>query len=199
MVTRVQNSFLFSLSVVLQLCGLHPPAVAAPKTDKVIFTPPVGAAKSIQVTEVFSEAALSESRGIEKVGPLHPSATVTIQLQPPKDPYSRDWHYRVDCQEHNPAKPASYCVADGKTEVFYEDGEFRSEPRSPGRLFVPLEDIPESRINEYRIHHSPEEVSAVPAMRDRKTVLLVRVISWTCSSNQRAKNQRLKNFRNAWV
>ncbi len=176
MVTRI-----FGLSVVVFCAafqvGAFPigafgsPSVATAKAKRIIFTPPVYGAKTIQVTEVMFEAELSQAgRGIV-YGPLLQTGTVTIHLQLPNNPTSGDWLTRVDWKESNLSKHGGYCIETGKASAYFADGKFRPFPNVGGLWHDPLEELIVG-INDHREEAWRQAVATIPAVRDGKIVLL---------------------------
>lgn len=134
------------------LSGL--PAPAAPMGAAVAFTPPLGTAKTIQVTETVWEAENGPTPG-----PLRRAGTMTFRIERP----GRFW---VRWKENDPSKPISYTVSDGQTMARYAGkrfGSLRSQPTATSEWPFPMMGL---------LNNMPGPVSALPAVRDGKEILL---------------------------
>ena len=128
--------------------------LAAPVGTTMNFTPPLAAAKTIQVTEVVWEAKNGPTPG-----PLHQSVTMTFRIQRPDK-------FRVEMEESTLTKPTSYFISDGQTMVCYDGKrlDLDSQPTAHAEWPFPVMGL---------LNNAPGPVSAVPAIRDGKRVLLV--------------------------
>ncbi len=139
----------FSVGIAAWRPGLQVLSAAAEPT--INFTPPLAAAKTIQVTERVWGAADGPTPG-----PLHPVGTMTFRIQRPDK-------FRVEMKESDPTKPATYCISDGQTMVAYDGKQIRSQPTARAEWPFPMVGL---------LHNMPGPVSAVPAVRDGKKILL---------------------------
>jgi len=134
------------------LSGL--PVPAAPMGAAVAFTPPLGTAKTIQVTETVWEAENGPTPG-----PLRRAGTMTFRIERP----GRFW---VRWKGNDPSKPISYTVSDGQTMARYAGkrfGSLRSQPTATSEWPFPMMGL---------LNNMPGPVSALPAVRDGKKILL---------------------------
>lgn len=125
--------------------------LAAPAGTTVNFTPPLNTAKTIQVTEILWEAQDGSTPGL-----LHKAGTMTFCIERPNK-------FRVDFNESNPAKPLSYYISDGQTMVSYDGKQLLSQPTASAEWPFPMMGL---------LNDVPGPVSAVPAIRDGKKILL---------------------------
>ena len=138
-----------SIGVTTWMPGMQ--ALAAPAVATINFTPPLATAKTIQVTEVVWEA-----RDGPTPGPLHQTVTLTFRVERPDK-------FRVEMKESGPAKPASYYISDGQTLVGYDGKRLRSQPTARAEWPFPVMGL---------LNNMPGPVSAIPAVRDGKKILL---------------------------
>jgi len=136
------------------LSGL--PIPAAPMGAAVAFTPLLGTAKTIQVTETVWEAENGPTPG-----PLRRAGTMTFRIERP----DKFW---VSWKENDPSKSISYTVSDGQTMVNYAGkrfGSLRSQPTATSEWPFPMMGL---------LNNIPGPVSALPVVRDGKKILLAR-------------------------
>ncbi len=164
---------------IFQVSLLSSPMVAAPtpksstigKPKRIIFTPPVYDAKTIQVTEVMYQADLAETRSGIAYGPLLQTGTATLRMQLPRDPTSDDWPTRTDWQEKQPNKSSGYCIEAKSGSVYFADGKVQPFPKSGGLWTDPMLQLIVG-INDHRERVWSQAVATIPAVRDGKIVLL---------------------------
>ncbi|MGI4792173.1 MAG: LolA family protein [Janthinobacterium lividum] len=147
----VYRSFFFLMFVGGTVVSACLPCFAAPTGTTINFTPPLASAKTIQVTEVVWEAQNGPTPG-----PLQKGGTITFHIQRPDK-------FRVEWKESNPSKLMSYYVSDGKTLVGYDGKQVRSQPTARAEWPFPMMGL---------LNNAPGPVSAVPAVRSGKQVLL---------------------------
>ena len=148
----VYRSSFFSALAASAVVSAWLPCSAAPSGATINFTPPLANAKTIQVTEVDWEAQNGPTPG-----PLQKGGTMTFQIQRPDK-------FRVEWKESKPSKPMSYDISDGETMVSYDGKQVRSQATARAEWPFPMMGL---------LNNAPGPVSAVPAVRDGKQVLLV--------------------------
>lgn len=127
------------------------PAFAAPAGGTTNFTSPLAVAKTIQVTEIVWEAQNGPTPG-----PLQRGGTMTFRIERPNK-------FRVEWKESDPTKPVVYYVSDGKTMVGYDGKQTHSQPTASAEWPFPMMGL---------LNNAPGPVSAVPAVRGGRQVLL---------------------------
>lgn len=127
------------------------PTLAAPPGGTINFTPPLASAKTIQVTETVWEAQNGSTPG-----PLRKGGVMTFRIKRPNQ-------FRVGWKEGNSTKPASYSVSDGKTMVGHDGKQTHSQPTASAEWPFPMMGL---------LNNAPGPVSAVPAVRGGRQVLL---------------------------
>lgn len=127
------------------------PCLAAP-AGRINFTPPLASAKTIQVTETVWEAQNGATPG-----PLRKVGVMTFCIVRPDK-------FRVEMKSGSPAKVTSSFISDGKTLVGYDGGQTRSQPAQRAEWPFPVMGL---------LNNAPGPVSATPAVRDGRQVLLV--------------------------
>ncbi len=135
----------------LSACLSGFPVTAAPAGGAVKFTPPLASAKTIQVTETIWEAQNGPTPG-----PLEKSGTMTFRIERPN-------RFRVEMKADKPGQPMSYFVSDGQTMVGYDGKQVRSQPTARAEWPFPMMGL---------LNNAPGPVSAVPALRGGKQILL---------------------------
>lgn len=151
MVIRLSQLSMVVLSVGVSAWLSGPHALAAPGGTAINFTPPLATAKTIQVTEVVWEAQNGSTPG-----PLRRTGTMTLRIERPDK-------FRVEWKEISPSRPGAYYVSDGKTLIGYDGKRLRSQPTARAQWPFPMMGL---------LNNMPGPVSAVPAVRDGKQVLL---------------------------
>lgn len=129
-----------------------PPALAAPAEAATGFTPPLAAARTIQVTEVIWEAANGPTPG-----PLHRTGTITFRIERPDK-------FRMDFRQDSASLPATYTVSDGTTLVSSDGKQRHTQQTARAEWPFPLMGL---------LNNTPGPVSATSAVRDKKDILLV--------------------------
>jgi len=128
-------------------------------TGRVNFTPPLKSAKTIQVTETIWEAGDGSTPG-----PLRKAGTITFCIARPDK-------FRVEMKSGSPPKVTDSYVSDGETLVGLSGGRTRTQPAQRAEWPFPVMGL---------LNNAPGPVSAVPAVRDGKQVLLtIRVLGPT--------------------
>jgi outer membrane lipoprotein-sorting protein len=138
-------------SAVVSACLFGISALAAPTGTAVNFTPPLAAARTIQVTEIVWEAQNGPTPG-----PLQKGGTMNFRIERPDK-------FRVEMKASRPGQPVSYDISDGKTMVGYDGKRVRSQPTARAEWPFPMVGL---------LNNSPGPVSAVSAVRDGKPILL---------------------------
>ena len=141
--------FCVSVAALSLLSGL--PVLAAPTAQPVTFTPPLAAAKTIQVTETVWEAKNGPTPG-----PLQKAGAWTYSIERPNK-------FRVEMIKGSPGQPASLYVSDGTTLTGREGRQVRSQPTDRAEWPFPMIGL---------LNNATGPVSAVPAVRDGRQVLL---------------------------
>jgi len=127
------------------------PSLAGPTGGTINFTPPLAGAKTIQVTETVWEAQNGSAPG-----PLQKGGTMTFRIERPD-------RFRVEMKASRPDQTASYYISDGKTMVGCDGKQVRSQPTARAEWPFPMMGL---------LNNAPGSVSAVPAVRGGKQVLL---------------------------
>ncbi len=126
------------------------PCLAAP-AGRINFTPPLADAKTIQVTETVWEAQNGATPGsVRKAG------TITFCIARP----DKFW---TEMKAGNPAKVTDFYISDGTTMTGYSGGQTRSQPAQRAEWPFPVMGL---------LNNAPGPVSAVPAVRGGRRVLL---------------------------
>ena len=138
-------------------------ALAAPAVTSIRFTPPLAAAKTIQVTEIVWEAQYGPAPELLHFAPepLHLAAAITFRLKRPNK-------FQVVVLEPLIVEPRSFYVFDGKTMAAYDANRHRRQP------FARIE---WSTLMSQILNNFPGTVSCVPAVRQGKKILLAVSIS----------------------
>lgn len=126
------------------------PCLAAP-TGTISFTPPLANAKTIQVTETVWEAQNGSSPG-----PLRRAGVVTFRIVRPDK-------FRVEMKSGSPPKVTDFYVSDGTTLVGFSGGRTRTQPTQRAEWPFPVMGL---------LNNAPGTVSAIPAIRGGRQVLL---------------------------
>ena len=127
------------------------PCLAAP-VGGISFTPPLANARTIQVTETVWEA-----RNGSTPGPLQRAGTITFCIARPDK-------FRMEMKSGSPAKVTGFTVSDGTMMSGYSgDGPTRSQPAQRAEWPLTVMGL---------LNNTPGSVSAVPAVRGGKQVLL---------------------------
>lgn len=126
-------------------------SLAAPSAGAITFTPPLAAAKTIQVTEIVWEA-----QNGPVPGPLRQAGTMTFRIERP----AKFW---VEWKDIHSPKLASYTISDGKTMVSSDGKKSQSQPTARAEWPFPMMGL---------LNNAPGPVSAVPAIRNGQKVLL---------------------------
>ena len=134
------------VSAVLLACTSSPSALTAPSPRAMTFTPPLAAAKTIQVTEIVWEA-----QNGPLPGPLHQAGTMTFRIERPAK-------FRVEWKDIHSPKPASYTISDGKTMVNFDGKKFQSQPTARAEWPFPMMGL---------LNNAPGTISAVPCRSER--------------------------------
>ena len=140
-----------ALSIVILTSLASIPVLAAPTGAAINFTPPLAAAKTIQVTEIVWEAQNGPTPG-----PLQKGGTMTFRIERPDK-------FRVEWKNSKPGQPMSYYISDGQTMVGYDGKQRRSQPTARAEWPFPMMGL---------LNNSPGPVSAIPAVRNGKKILL---------------------------
>lgn len=142
---------LLSFSALLTAAALLSgrPLLAAPTPIRI--TPPLASAKTIQVTETVWEAKNGPTPG-----PLQKAGVMTFFVERPNK-------FRGEMKQTKPGQPATLYVSNGETMVASEGGKVRSQPTDRAEWPFPMMGL---------LNNVPGPVSAVPAMRGGKQVLL---------------------------
>lgn len=151
MVARFTRFPMIVSGAMVSACFSGLSVLAAPAGVTLNFTPPLATAKTIQVTEVVWEAQNGPTPG-----PLQKAGTMTLRIERPDK-------FRVEWRETNPTKPVSYTISDGKTMVGYDGKQVRSQATARAVWPFPMVGL---------LNNAPGPVSAVPAIRGGKQVLL---------------------------
>ena len=115
------------------------------------FTPPLATAKTIQVTETVWEAGNGSAPG-----PLQKGGVMTFCIVRPDK-------FRVKMTAGDSAKLSSFYVSDGQTLTGYDGRQTRSQPAQRAEWPFPVMGL---------LNNAPGPVSAVPAVRDGRRVLV---------------------------
>ena len=142
--------------ILISLSGLLLPllagaSLAVPTVKTVTFTPPLAAAKTIQVTEIVWEAQNGPTPG-----PLRQAGKMTFRIEWP----AKFW---VEWKDVHSQKPASYTISDGKTMVSLDGKKSRSQPTAQAEWPFPMMGL---------LNNAPGTIAAVPAVRNGQKVLL---------------------------
>ena len=124
--------------------------LAAP-AGGVNFTPPLASAKTIQVTETVWEAQNGATPG-----PLRKAGIMTFCIARPDK-------FRMEMKSGSPAKVTNSFISDGQTLVGYDGRQTRSQPAQRAQWPFPVMGL---------LNNAPGLVSAVPAVRGGRQVLL---------------------------
>lgn len=142
--------FVLSGTVIQTLIG-GTCVLAAPDGVVMNITPSLATAKTIQVNEIVFEA---QNGAVP--GPLRRARTMSFRIERPNK-------FRVDWQENDPAKPASYYVSDGKMMIAYDGRQFHSQPTAHAEWPFPIMGL---------LNNTPGQVTVTPSIREGKRVLL---------------------------
>ena len=151
MVARFPRFSRMVSSAMISACLSGLPSHAAPVGGTIHLTPPLAGAKTIQVTETVWEAQDGPTPG-----PLQKGGVMTFRIERPDK-------FRVEWKDSNPTKPMSYDISDGKTMVSYDGKQTRSQPTASAEWPFPMMGL---------LNNAPGPVSATPAVREGKQVLL---------------------------
>ncbi len=147
------------------------PSAATPKP--ITFVPPMYAASTLQVSEILFHSDIAEGKKGIYFRPLLQIGTVTLIFQLPQTSGSEDWNMRVDWEQRRPTPSTGFLITAGSNAAYFADGKFQPFPKYPGFWYDQMM-VSIVAFNSFREQKQTpaNSVSAIPAMRNGKLVLL---------------------------